>query len=132
MPASSPLTTLPKPRDGGIGNGNVELTGFRNISNISAISGASTIDAPPELQENDPRQFAADAAPTKYPLPDLTHQSSAPQQIFETSQLHRHPMEEKREVYANPGFRPMEGEFGTPAPVAGTLLFGAPMGEGGR
>lgn len=90
-----------------------ELTGFRNFSNISGISGASTIDAPQEPEVDRERDV------TKGTMPALMTIPSAPQQIFDTSQLHRH-VDERREVYSNPGFRPQEGAFGTPAPLPAT------------
>ncbi|KAK5174460.1 uncharacterized protein LTR77_001540 [Saxophila tyrrhenica] len=107
-PSSSPLTAIPRPKYDG------DLTGFRNISGISAISGASTIDAPPEADNN--HHYRHDEAP-KHPLPHLIAQPSAPQQVFDTSQLHRHPAESGREVYSSAGFRPKEGAFGTPTPA---------------
>lgn len=89
-----------------------ELTGFRNISNISGVSGASTIDAPLDSAEKERN----DAGKT---LPALLSEMSAPYQVFETSQLHRHGQEGGggREVYANLGFRHQEGAFGTPVPM---------------
>jgi hypothetical protein len=120
LPNSSPLTTAaPRPR---IDGPQQELTGFRNIS---GISGTSTIDAPPS---SSPRQ-----AQEKPAVPELTSQVSAPQQVFDTSQLHMHRHQEngnaeakdRRDVYPNPDFRVKEGDFGTPAPVpasTGTVL----------
>lgn len=96
------------------GNGGVEreLTGYRNVSNISAVSGASTIDAPqqPDSVEKERKS-----------LPALLSEASVPpQQVFETSGLHGHGNEggdERRDVFASMGFRPQEGAFGTPAPL---------------
>ena len=96
---TSPIT-LPKHRSM-FGDTGPRLTGFRDIS------GASTIDVP---QERDQREVA------KAGMPGLTQVPSASQSIFDTSQLHRHARDE-REVYANAGFRPTEGAFGTPAPL---------------
>ena len=88
-------------------NGERESTGFRNIS------GTSTIDAPPDSAE---RERAA--PPAGKPLPALPSESSAPQSSFATSQLHVAGSERhEKEVYANVGFRPAEGAFGTPAPL---------------
>ena len=100
---SSPIA-VPKQLQNG-----TQLTGFRNIS---GISGVSTIDAPQEVETEREREHISKQAV----LPALTAQSSAPQQVFETSQLHRYP-EERREVYPNAGFRPQEGAFGTPTPL---------------
>jgi len=109
---TSPVTvTKPRQRHG---TGERELTGFRNIS---GRSGASTIDAsspPPDPAERDRHQ---PRVTMKQMLPALHSEASAPQQVFDTSQLHRHG-EERREVYANVGFRPREGAFGTPAPLS--------------
>lgn len=79
------------------------------------MSGASTIDAPLDSAEKERN----DAGKT---LPALLSEMSAPQQVFETSQLHRHGQHDGgpgggREVYADLGFRPQEGAFGTPAPM---------------
>lgn len=106
---TSPVT-YPKHRI--LGQYGPELTGFRNISGISAISGASTIDVPSDSEHQADRQSEA----TKASMPGLTHVSSASRTVFDTSQLHRHPRDE-REVYPNAGFRPQEGAFGTPAPL---------------
>ncbi|KAK5127130.1 hypothetical protein LTR85_008490 [Meristemomyces frigidus] len=99
-----------------------ELTGFRNISNISGVSGASTIDAPPESAEKErereqqhQHRYQHQPQPNKT-LPALLSEISAPQRAFDTSQLHGH-VQERREVYPNAGFRPQEGAFGTPAPL---------------
>lgn len=97
-------------------SGERELTGFRNISNISSTS---TIDAPlsaEKLQDND-RSHSHESLMSRH-LPALNSEVSAPQQPFETSQMHRHPNSAEgghgKDVYANPGFRPAEGAFGTP------------------
>ncbi|KAK4540786.1 hypothetical protein LTR36_008863 [Oleoguttula mirabilis] len=104
-----------------------ELTGFRNISNVSGVSGASTIDAPLGSAEKD-RERERESQhqyqhqhqyqqPLSKSLPALLSEISAPQQAFNPSQLHRHG-EERREAYpSNAGFRPQEGVFGTPAPL---------------
>ncbi len=125
-PSSSPLIAVPKSRlDGG------ELTGFRNFSGISAISGASTIDAPlGAANEQDGRSHHGrrhDEGP-KHPLPHLLSQPSAPQQAFDTSQLHRYPGEGARDVHPTAGFRPKDGAFGTPTP--GPMA--APFSHSGR
>ena len=106
---ASPLS-VPRHRQNG-----TELTGFRNISGISGISGVSTIDAPLEADRDRDTGYKPSLLPT------LTAQASAPHQIFDTSQLHRHP-EEKLEVYANAGFRPQQGDFGTPAPLPASSM----------
>jgi len=113
--------------------GERELTGFRNISNISSTS---TIDAPLSAEKS---QQEAERAPhfegsilARY-LPTLHSENSAPQQAFDTSQLHRHPNAEEggpgKDVYANPGFRPAEGAYGTPQ--AG-LMSGRAVPPGGQ
>ncbi|KAK3704347.1 Transcriptional regulatory protein [Vermiconidia calcicola] len=91
----SPGMAVPKQRQNG-----AELTGFRNISNLS---GASTIDAPL------PHDSSADARKQNVPA----------QQVFDTSQLHAG--RQHQEVLHAAGFRPQEapGAFGTPAPLAG-------------
>jgi hypothetical protein len=105
-------------------NGNIahtgdrELTGFRNISNISSTS---TIDAPlsaeKTLQEADRTPHHDGSLLARY-LPGLHTEHSAPHQTFDTSQLHRHPNAAEgglnKDVYANHGFRPAEGSYGTP------------------
>lgn len=101
-----------------------ELTGFRNVSNVSGVSGASTIDAPLESAERDrereqQHQQRYQPQPMNKPLPALLSEISAPQQVFDTSQLHRHG-DARREVYPNAGFRPQEGAYGTPAPMQAT------------
>lgn len=84
-----------------------ELTGFRNISNIS---GASTIDALPDSAEKE-RQGMGET------LPGVPKEASAPQHMFDSSQLHRHDPKKQQEAYANASFRPQEGAFGTPTPL---------------
>lgn len=86
---------------------------YRNFSGISAISGASTIDAPQEVDPAQDRQSEA----AKSGMPTLSQISSASHSVFDTSQLHRHPRDDMRDVYPNAGFRPQEGAFGTPAPL---------------
>ncbi|KAK4507426.1 hypothetical protein PRZ48_001161 [Zasmidium cellare] len=100
---ASPLVVAKHRQNGG----ERELTGFRNISNIS---GASTIDAQPDSAEKE-RQGVRDT------LPGIPKDSSAPQHVFDTSQLHRHDPKKQQEVYANASFRPQEGAFGTPTPL---------------
>lgn len=108
-----------------------ELTGLRNISNIS---GASTIDAPPSTMAADSpaaEKLALMAAagreyqhqqPMKTRLPAaLLAEASAPQQVFDTSQLHRHGGDG-----GAGGFRAQEGAFGTPAPLQAGTAGGAP------
>lgn len=100
---ASPLTVSKHRQNGG------ELTGFRNIS------GASTIDAPPDSAERD-REAARDA------LMGISKQASAPQSVFDTSQVARHGFDKRQqEVYASASFRPQPGAFGTPTPGAGPL-----------
>ncbi|KAK5731836.1 hypothetical protein LTR17_011048 [Elasticomyces elasticus] len=88
-----------------------DLTGFRNVSNISAISGTSTIDAPqaPESAERR-RDYTADS------LPALISEANPQQHGFTPSQHHREDVQGK-EAYAGVGFRPGEGAFSTPAPL---------------
>ncbi|EME87165.1 uncharacterized protein MYCFIDRAFT_84239 [Pseudocercospora fijiensis CIRAD86] len=85
-----------------------ELTGFRNSSNIS---GVSTIDAP------DSAERARDGL--RESLPGMSKELSAPQHIFDTSQIHRltGDVRKPHEVYANANFRPQEGAYGTPGPL---------------
>ncbi|KAF7186955.1 Transcriptional regulatory protein DEP1 [Pseudocercospora fuligena] len=99
---ASPLTVAKHRQNG------AELTGFRNISNIS---GASTIDAP------DSAEKARDGL--RESLPGISKESSAPQHIFDTSQIHRltGDVRKQHEVYANANFRPQEGAYGTPGPL---------------
>lgn len=111
------------PRDGRIGSplavakqrqngGERELTGYRNISNIS---GATTIDAPDSAEKD------SNAAARRDLLGGVSAEASAPLQAFDTSQLHRQPLNAngiKRnmpETYPNGSFKPPEGAFGTPA-----------------
>lgn len=88
-----------------------ELTGYRNISNIS---GASTIEMPAEERMSKEGE---------HKVPILSTETSAPLSRFETSALHsqEHGLGlgegVRKEVYANTGFRPQEGAFGTPAPM---------------
>jgi hypothetical protein len=114
-------------------NGERELTGFRNISNISSTS---TIDAPLSAEK---AQQEADRTPhyegsllARY-LPALHSEGSAPHQAFDTSQLHRHPNAEEggpgKDVYANPSFRPTEGAYGTPQ---ASLMSGRTVPPGGQ
>lgn len=113
----SPLQ-VSKHRQNGGHTGERELTGFRNISNISSTS---TIDAPLSAEKN---QQEKDRTPhhegsllARY-LPGLHTEHSAPGQAFDTSQLHRHPNSAEggpnKDVYASHGFRPAEGSYGTP------------------
>jgi hypothetical protein len=98
--------------------GERELTGFRNISNISSTS---TIDAPlsaeKSLQEADRAPHHEGSLMARY-LPGLHTEQSAPHQSFDTSQLHRHPNQAEgglnKDVYASHGFRPADGSYGTP------------------
>lgn len=107
----SPLVVA-KPRQNG---GERELTGFRNISNIS---GASTIDAEPDSAEK-----YSESAGRREVLPGLLTEVSAPLQAFDTSQMHRHPLggngtkKNMPDTYPNASFRPQEGMFGTPTPL---------------
>lgn len=108
----SPLV-VPKARQNG---GERELTGFRNISNIS---GASTISIAPDSAEKDP-----DAAARRDAPPGLSNEVSAPLQAFDTSQMHRQPLSGngvKRnmpDTYPSTSFRPHDGAFGTPTPLS--------------
>lgn len=110
--AGSPLVVAKSRQNGGVGER--ELTGFRNISNMS---GASTIDAPSSA-EKDP-----DSGARREMLPGLPTDGSAVLQTFDTSQLHRQPLSGngvKRnmpETYPNASFRPQDGAFGTPTPL---------------
>lgn len=100
----SPLAVLKQRHNG------PELTGFRNVSNIS---GASTIDALPSSTEKERTRIRENH-------PGTANEASAPQHIFDTSAIHRHGLEAKRhhDVYAHASFRPQEGAFGTPAPLS--------------
>lgn len=121
-----------QPNGNGIGGGERELTGFRNISNISSTS---TIDAPlsaeKAAQNTDPTGIH-DGLMSRH-LPSLTTEASAPQQSFDTSQLHRHPNAAEgglgKDVYANPNFRPAEGAYGTPTAA---LMSGRAPPPGGQ
>lgn len=84
-----------------------ELTGFRNISNIS---GASTIDALPDSAEKE-RQSVVET------VSGIPKEASAPHHIFDANQFHRHDPKKQQDVYAHAGFRPQEGAFGTPTPL---------------
>ncbi|KAF2161778.1 hypothetical protein M409DRAFT_27834 [Zasmidium cellare ATCC 36951] len=106
---ASPLAVAKHRQNGG----ERELTGFRNISNIS---GASTIDATPDSAEKE--------RSARESLPGIHKESSAPQHIFGTSQLQHPDSKKQQEAYANVGFRPQEGAFGTPTPLPATS--GAP------
>lgn len=110
-PAMGSPLAVPKTRQNG---GERELTGFRNISNIS---GTSTISVAPDSAEKDP-----DTAARREVLPGLPHDGSAPLQAFDTSQLHRQPLngngvKRMPETYSNTSFRPQDGAFGTPTPL---------------
>jgi hypothetical protein len=104
--------------------------GWRNFSGISAVSGASTIDAPlqtndrPDEHRQDDRQHEiprekefADMSKRSGP-PDLPTNQSAPGQVFDTSQIHRHPADGGDVQRSGLGMRPMEGAFGTPVPAS--------------
>ncbi|KAF2766547.1 hypothetical protein EJ03DRAFT_330046 [Teratosphaeria nubilosa] len=112
---ASPLLTNKHRQQNGLA-GERELTGFRNVSNISAVSGASTIDAAPDSAE---RRRELDAGKT---LPALLSEVSAPQQAFNTSHLHRNGATPIREVSTSVSFRPQEGAFGTPAPLTASNM----------
>ncbi|EME48699.1 hypothetical protein DOTSEDRAFT_67664 [Dothistroma septosporum NZE10] len=88
--------------------GERELTGFRNTSNIS---GASTIDAPPDSAER-AREAAREALVGMRGHP-------VPQHAFE-GPLHGPGLERKKpqESFAPGPFRPQEGTFGTPIPLS--------------
>ncbi|KAM0718889.1 hypothetical protein Q7P37_005961 [Cladosporium fusiforme] len=69
--------------------GERELTGFRNISNIS---GTSTIDAPlsaEKIQQEADRTPSNDKGMSRH-LPGLDNEGHAPHQALDTSQMHRH------------------------------------------
>lgn len=130
----SPLqvTKQRQPNGNGIGGGERELTGFRNISNISSTS---TIDAPlsaEKVTQDADRASNHDSSGSRH-LPSLASEASAPQQSFDTSQLHRHPSAAEgglaKDVYANPNFRPAEGAFGTPTAA---LMSGRAPPPGGQ
>ncbi|KAK3718579.1 Transcriptional regulatory protein [Vermiconidia calcicola] len=97
----SPGMAVPKQRQNG-----AELTGFRNISNLS---GASTIDAP---------------LPHDTSSADVIKRNVPVQQVFDTSQLHAG--RQHQEVLHAAGFRPQEalGAFGTPAPLSSSAAAG--------
>lgn len=145
---SSPLGSASKllARKEGEVAGNVG--GWRNFSGVSAVSGASTIDAPlhandrpdetgsqSKLSQDDrrndfsrEREFT-DAAKRSGP-PDLLTYPSAPGQAFDTSQIHRHPADSGDVQHAGLGMRPVEGAFGTPVPAGVGLGGGAPGANG--
>lgn len=116
---TSPIT-FPKPRENGaapLTTTTTDLPGFRNIS---GISGVSTIDAPETLEDAVPQEKPP--LSSLLPAPLTSEESTGGQQIFETSQLHRHAEGDKRDVYASSRLiRPPEGAFGTPAPLLSAL-----------
>ena len=81
--------------------------------NISGVSGTSTIDAP-DSAEKERHRHQSDAPKS---LPALLSEASAPQQVFDTSQIHRQREDGRREVYPAAHFRHQEGQLGTPAPL---------------
>lgn len=92
-----------------------ELTGFRNISNVSGISGASTIDAPPDSAE---KKREEQSWAHKF-MPGLSSENPKPQPgVFGMSQLHLHGNEHRGERNATVGFRAQEGAYGTPTPLS--------------
>ncbi|KAK5132767.1 hypothetical protein LTR08_008652 [Meristemomyces frigidus] len=94
-----------------------ELTGYRNMS---GMSGASTIDAPlgsAEKGAGGREQYQLQTGNKS--LPALLSEISAPRQMFDAGQMHRHG-EERREKYPGAGYRLREGVFGTPAPMQST------------
>jgi hypothetical protein len=113
---------------GGVPERERELTGFRNVSNISAVSGASTIDATPDSAERAKGQLPT-AGSEGQSLPAVLRQEiSAPQQVFHANPLHHHAHgeERSREAPAAIGFRPQQGPFGTPTPLSANLPSTAP------
>lgn len=104
----SPLAVTKHRQNGG----EREFTGFRNISNIS---GASTIEVAPDSAEREREGY-------REALPGIPKEASAPQHIFDTSQLHRHEPKKQQEVYTNASFRPQEGAYGTPTPLPATSI----------
>lgn len=106
-----------------------EVAGFRNASNMSTASGASTIDMPQghayagDRDRQHVSQYSHYQQQQPKTLPALLSETSAPQQVFDTSQLHRRVDvagerdQERRDVYASGSFRPQEGAFGTPVSV---------------
>ncbi|KAF2718176.1 hypothetical protein K431DRAFT_287910 [Polychaeton citri CBS 116435] len=146
---SSPLTVLKhriSHNDGVGANGERELTGFRNVSNMSSISNASTVDAPiGHVQDSENKAWEEkikNAQPGHHQ--SMWHSEHPPQQPFLTSALHRlndsnrlHDGMQKHsnsalygggtitasspprppDSYIQTGFRPQEGAFGTPAPL---------------
>ncbi|KXL46955.1 hypothetical protein M433DRAFT_3597 [Acidomyces richmondensis BFW] len=85
-----------------------ELTGFRNISNVSGISGASTIDAPLDSAEKRREEQPVPSSEIPTPQPG----------VFGMSQFHLHSNEHRGERSATVGFRAREGAYGTPAPLS--------------
>lgn len=120
------------------------IGGWRNFSGVSAVSGASTIDAPlpPHDQPEDApsqsnparddkqnnvlrdREFADNTKRTG--PPELLTHPSAPGQAFDTSQIHRHSADAGDVQHAGMGMRPAAGTFGTPVPTSLGLGGGAP------
>lgn len=102
-------------------NGNNTQTGERELTGFRNISSTSTIDAPLSAEKS---LVEADRAPhhdgslmARY-MPGIHAEHSTPQQVFDTSQLHRHPHLAEgglnKDMYANHSFRPAEGSYGTP------------------
>jgi hypothetical protein len=77
---------------------------------MSNLSGASTIDAPSSTEKE--RGMARES------LTGASKDAMASQHVFDSSQLHRHAYDAKRqhEVYQNASFRPQEGVYGTATP----------------
>lgn len=93
----SPLVVAKQRQNGG------ELTGFRNVSNIS---GASTIDAPPDSAEKERERGAH----------GYLKDASVPQHMFDASRPPRNGVEPKRQqdTFVGAPFRPQDGTYGTP------------------
>lgn len=102
---TSPLA-FPKVRENGA---SFDPPGFRNIS---GMSGASTIDAPPEVVAG-----MEEMTPNKSFPPVLAAEQSSGPQPFPTSQIHLRLGDESKDVYASAGFRAQVGAFGTPTPL---------------
>lgn len=89
-------------------NAGAELTGFRNISNVS---GTSTIDAPAEQQEREhevERERQAHHMMPLNPLASLNEAGARPPSVFDASGINRlaqERREEQRETYMSAGFR---------------------------